>query len=74
MFLQIFHFHNILNKEVVHIEISVNAWEVSVKVHPHLHANTNEAGRGEAYANICLDCNSLPSRWMILFEVPTPGR
>ncbi len=29
-----------------------------VKVRPHLHANTNEAGRGEAYANICLDCNT----------------
>ncbi len=27
------------------------------KVCPHLHANTNEAGRGEAYANRCLDCN-----------------
>ncbi len=29
-----------------------------VKVRPHLHANTNEAGRSEAYANICLDCNT----------------
>ncbi len=29
-----------------------------LKVRPHLHANTNEAGRGEAYANICLDCNT----------------
>ncbi len=27
-----------------------------VKVLPHLHANTNEAGWDEAYANICLDC------------------
>ncbi len=30
----------------------------SFKVRPHLHANTNEAGRGEAYANIYLDCNT----------------
>ncbi len=29
-----------------------------VKMRPHLHANTNEAGRGEAYTNICLDCNT----------------
>ncbi len=27
-------------------------------VRPHLHANTNEAGRDETYANICLDCNT----------------
>ncbi len=25
---------------------------------PNLHANTNEAGWGEAYANICLNCNT----------------
>ncbi len=31
---------------------------VLLKVRPHLHANTNEAGWGEAYANICLDCNT----------------
>ncbi len=29
-----------------------------VKVRPHLHMNTNEAGRDEAYANISLDCNT----------------
>ncbi len=29
-----------------------------LKVRLHLHANTNNAGRGEAYANICLDCNT----------------
>ncbi len=29
-----------------------------IKVRRHLHANTNEAGRGEAYVNICLDCNT----------------
>ncbi len=28
-----------------------------LKVRPHLHTNTNEAGQGEAYANICFDCN-----------------
>ncbi len=28
-----------------------------VKVRPHLHVNTNETGWGEAYANICFDCN-----------------
>ncbi len=27
------------------------------KVRPHLHANTNKAGWGEAYVNICLDSN-----------------
>ncbi len=29
-----------------------------LKVRPHLHTHTNEAGRGEEYANICLDCNT----------------
>ncbi len=29
-----------------------------LKVRPHLHINTNEAGLGEAYTNICLDCNT----------------
>ncbi len=29
-----------------------------VKVCPHLHANTNEAGLGKAYANIRLNCNT----------------
>ncbi len=29
-----------------------------LKARPHLHANTNEAGRGEAYANICLNCTT----------------
>ncbi len=31
---------------------------INIKVRPHLHANTNVAGRGEAYTNICLDCNT----------------
>ncbi len=30
-----------------------------VKVRPHLHANTNDTDRGEADANICLDCNTM---------------
>ncbi len=30
----------------------------SLKMRPHLHANTNEAGRGEVFANICIDCNT----------------
>ncbi len=30
----------------------------SPNVRPHLHTNTNKAGWGEAYANICLDCNT----------------
>ncbi len=34
----------------------MNGKTVTVKVRPHLHANANEASRGEAYANICLDC------------------
>ncbi len=29
-----------------------------LKVRPHLHANTDEAGRGGAYANIRFDCNT----------------
>ncbi len=31
---------------------------MNLKVRPHLQANTNEAGWGKAYTNICLDCNT----------------
>ncbi len=33
-------------------------WVFNLKVRPHLHGNTNKAGWGEAYTNICLDCNT----------------
>ncbi len=43
--------------EIIEI-FNVRYFDLAVKVHPHLHANTNEAGQGEAYTNICLDCNT----------------
>ncbi len=40
-------------------QLEADSEEIILKVRPHLPANTNEAGRGEAYSNICLDYNMM---------------